>query len=568
MDLELTKGVVLSEVIEYRHLFPEEKSLDIKNILKKYDRTFLIKLSSLLNFYYNGLRFPYTDGKRHFFSNPQSKYVKEVQKRWYNYCSKRNLPINHSMPFILHRTGLEFLKILMSIEPNAFKDENVNRDKAEYDFFKVILIINQNILSCNLETIHQSDYETMIYLNQYATNSLNDFKYRSIILRQIAYSQKIFETISTNHNYQKLYNAFLNKWHVHDWREYTNTILCFFMILKKNNIEESPTTIGIPSSSLPQNLINIDILDTLSISYDEVCSENTDYKCFRERPIIKFKDFYMPINLQLLSECIYNGIYFTFKNICDNILCIKQFDKIYKQDIFEHFVFQQTMWDCIKKFNVAYPQKEIVLSNENLNETPNQPDFYLRKGNKAALFECKAIKLNAILREQADTKELTATLRKKLYNKNESNGKPKWVGVPQLLNNIEKAIKHEITWDKPEQSVSFYPILVLEDSNIIKASFNALMYRWQKEFLGNDNRHRIKPIIVMSADTLILYSKSFSEKGFFHYFDKYLSSNFRTMPNGKKDFKIQSNFNEFMDWECKHTLDLKSFIKKDNNFTS
>ena len=32
MDLELTKGVVLSEVIEYRHLFPEEKSLDIKNI--------------------------------------------------------------------------------------------------------------------------------------------------------------------------------------------------------------------------------------------------------------------------------------------------------------------------------------------------------------------------------------------------------------------------------------------------------------------------------------------------------------------------------------------------------
>ena len=33
MDLESTKGVVLSEVIEYRHLFPEEKSLDIKNIL-------------------------------------------------------------------------------------------------------------------------------------------------------------------------------------------------------------------------------------------------------------------------------------------------------------------------------------------------------------------------------------------------------------------------------------------------------------------------------------------------------------------------------------------------------
>ena len=54
------------------------------------------------------------------------------------------------MPFILHRTGLEFLKIIMSIEPNAFKDENVNRDKAEYDFFKIFLMINQNILSCNL----------------------------------------------------------------------------------------------------------------------------------------------------------------------------------------------------------------------------------------------------------------------------------------------------------------------------------------------------------------------------------------------------------------------------------
>ena len=136
------------------------------------------------------------------------------------------------------------------------------------------------------------------------------------------------------------------------------------------------------------------------------------------------------------------------------------------------------------------------------------------------------------------------------------------------MHNIEKVAKHEFTWDKPKQSVSYYPILVLEDSNIIKASFNTLMYRWQKEFLGNDNKYKIKPIIVMSADTLILYSKSFSEKGFFHYFDKYLSMNFIPMPNGEKDFKIQANFNEFMDRECKHALNLKSFIRKDNEKVS
>ena len=71
-----------------------------------------------------------------------------------------------------------------------------------------------------------------------------------------------------------------------------------------------------------------------------------------------------------------------------------------------------------------------------------------------------------------------------------------------------------------------------------------------------------KPIIIISMDTLILYSKAFVEKGFFYYFDKFLSKYYVKMPNNEKAFKIEADFNEFMRQESKHSFDFSKFIKE------
>jgi len=563
MDFYLTKKVKLVGVLEYKDLFPEQKELDIEKILVLYNREQLIRAASLLGFYYRNSKFPDVNRTHRFFSNPYSDYVEDIKKRWFAYCSLHSFSINHSIHFVLSRTALELLRIIISIEPQKFKNI-VNPDKTEYDLFRVIIAINQKIMECKFNP--DDDYNTMIYLNQYTTNALNDLNDDTVVTGQIACSLKIFEALSSIDRFQTLYNSFLKKWNIKHWRQYTNSILGVYMMLSKERKNPKPGVNLINFDILPQweKVINSNVLDLLSITYNDVCDENTDYKLFRSHPLIKFNNAYLPINLRLIAECIYSGVYFSLKDLCENPdLGISKFDKFYKEDLFEHFVFQRTLWECIKRFDVAYPTKEMVMSDDNINEEQNQPDFYIRKGNKTAIFECKAIKLNAVLRDNADAKQLMETLRKKLYNKYYGSNKSKWVGVPQIMRFIDYSTNHKYNWDQPNKSVTYYPILVLEDANIVKASFNSIMHHWQNEYLNiNKIDSKIKPIIIISMDTLILYSKAFVEKGFFYYFDKFLSKYYVKMSNNEKAFKIEADFNDFMRQESKHSFDFSKFIKE------
>lgn len=550
MKLDNTR-INLRIVLEYSQLFPEQKDIDVKGILKQYNRLDLIRTVSLFSLKYVDALFPNVYETHHFFSNPQSKYSQDILQRWKTYCCNHYV---EPMPFVLPRTTLELVQILLSIPPEEFEEQE-DVDREEFDIFRVLIYLNEKIFACELENNDKSNYITNIYLNQFSNNSLNNFS-EIDFLSQMVYSKALFEAIETNPHYKHLYQGFLDFWKINSWKEYTSTVLSLFIItgVLKNCKQKGVGLIGESNFPSDGSLLNKTIIDSFSIDCNEICQESVDYKHLRERPIIKIKDFYMPINLQLLSEAMYNGLYFNLQKIYKG----KDFNNLYTRSIFEHMIFQRTMWKCLRRYDIAYPPKKEVLLDKEFQEKNSQPDFYIRKGNKTAIFECKAIKMNGSLKELADEKKLLYELRKKLYNKNHGTKETlKAKGVTQLINFIEIAQKHEYEWDKPGRLVSYYPILVLEDSSIIKEGFNTIICNWQKEYIGDKKYEKVKPIIVMSVDILILCASEFANKGFFHFFDKFLS---KYNPNGTKDIHIDADFRTFMREECPNCFNFDVFI--------
>lgn len=558
MKLDNTR-INLRIVLEYSQLFPEQKDIDVKGILKQYNRLDLIRTVSLFSLKYVDALFPNVYETHHFFSNPQSKYSQDILQRWKTYCCNHYV---EPMPFVLPRTTLELVQILLSIPPEEFEEQE-DVDREEFDIFRVLIYLNEKIFACELENNDKSNYITNIYLNQFSNNSLNNFS-EIDFLSQMVYSKALFEAIETNPHYKHLYQGFLDFWKINSWKEYTSTVLSLFIItgVLKNCKQKGVGLIGESNFPSDGSLLNKTIIDSFSIDCNEICQESVDYKHLRERPIIKIGDFYMPINLQLLSEAMYNGIYFNLQNIYNAQIKTDNgvdFTNLYKRNIFEHLIFQRTMWKCLHRYDVAYPHEDAVMSDEEQKEVKSQPDFYIRRGNKVAIFECKAIRMNGRLKEFANEKELFDELRKKLYDKNYGTDKKlKATGVAQLMNFVENARNHQYEWDKPNSSISYYPILVLEDSSIIKVPFNTIMHCWQKEYMAERRMERVKPIIVMSVDTLILCSNEFTQKGFFHFFDSFLSANNKGSKK-MREIKIDADFRTFMQKKCPNCYNFDIF---------
>ena len=560
MEYKLTPKTKIKTVLVYSDLYRED-DFNVEETLMQYNRLDLIRAISVLSFKYQDTLFPdiLYSTTNPFFSNPKNKYLTDIIQRW-NDFKKKN--IGGPMTFVVPRTTLELMRKLLAIPPSNFKNQE-DMDKEEYDIFRVLLRINQYIFTCKFEDEDNLNYITAIYLNQFSNNSLNNF---SVIdsLSQMVYSKALFEAIETNPHYKHLFQGFLDFWKINSWKEYTSTVLSLFIItgVLKNSKQKGVGLIGKSDFPCDSSLLNKTIIDSFSIECNEICQESVDYKHLRERPIIKIGDFYMPINLQLLSEAMYNGIYFNLQNIYNAQIKTDNgvdFTNLYKHKIFEHLIFQRTMWKCLHRYDVAYPYEDAVMSDEEQKEVKSQPDFYIRRGNKVAIFECKAIRMNGRLKEFANEKELFEELRKKLYNKNHgTDRKLKATGVTQLMNFVENARNHQYEWDKPNSSISYYPILVLEDSSIIKVPFNTIMHCWQKEYMAERRMERVKPIIVMSVDTLILCSNEFTQKGFFHFFDNFLSANNKGSKK-MKEIKIDADFRTFMQKKCPNCYNFDIF---------
>lgn len=95
-----------------------------------------------------------------------------------------------------------------------------------------------------------------------------------------------------------------------------------------------------------------------------------------------------------------------------------------------------------------------------------------------------------------------------------------------LTQNPEQ-VDNNAFWDKVAPTDSLiYPVLVVGDSKLLPDGMSYLMQKWYEGRCKSDkvNLGTLRPLIVLSISTLLLYADEFAKNGFEYYFEKYYKS--------------------------------------------
>jgi hypothetical protein len=96
--------------------------------------------------------------------------------------------------------------------------------------------------------------------------------------------------------------------------------------------------------------------------------------------------------------------------------------------------------------------------------------------------------------------------------------------------------------------VSYYPVIVFEDSKLAQMGMMGLLNKWYHQYLVERGlvEQVCNPIIPISISTLYLFSDKFKIFGFQKIFDEFLSKNLTMGENGSKVLSPFSDFDNYM----------------------
>lgn len=573
LDPQTKREIGLQLLMGYSSLFPN-KTLNIKDEIQHFSREMLIKMVFVLGRNYGMCKISDMKNKP-FFSYDSQPYKVRMEKIAKYIAEHDTLP--EKVSYACNRTFLEFLKLVFGVKSEQCKAKYEDYI-AEVKIFDLLLAINEQKVTCfKPSKKHPNDFARIMYANLYATNEFTNFNATLNFSEQIYYARTFFEFITSRDEYINIYNKFLEHFEIEKWEEYYRTIIMLGAMAYKNG----ESIINLERND-PNHFLNRNILEKISIGENEYIeiddktnSKNRDFVKFRSCPLIKLKDNnYMLYNKLLIIDRLYNSIYFDllpyelkYKD--------KNFSQFYKEIFVEKYLFDNTILKCLegRTIDVCFPKIEDVSKVDFVDrkEEINQPDFYYREANDIFIFECKAVKLNGDLKSDSNVDDIIDELKNKLYIKQYSRDnitrnvlkRSKAEGVGQLVNHIERLETQAFQWDKISPTkATYYPILVLESSEIVRTPLSTIVNEWYREQLNNTpniNDKKCKPLIVMTIKTLFLYDELFRKKGFKYYFDRFIMTHKQKI---KKESFAMSEFEDFDTWmRCNFETNKQSYFK-------
>ncbi len=530
-------------LVGFKDIYPEiENYPTIESLLESIPRDILIKLTqTLTNLYKNAS----IKDMQKFFSTKNNSLKEDINNRFDKIANP-----NIECIFCTIQTTTELLKYAFSLTTIS---KELSNEKVEENILKAILIINESLTNFKEKKKNPNkklELAELLLVNSFSQKDINNFDYNVIFRELFTKSIDLFEYISRDEYFKPIYDRFKEKLQISDYKDYIKTILGVFSIMYKNALQTKRDTkfehwagkIVYDAEKDKDKLIKTSVLDYISLKFDEnyPIDENSDYKIFRNKPIIKFPDGSYEIqNMGFLLERLFYSLYFDFNTIAKE-LNLSNFDNEYKENFGEKFLLCKyiELANGRKKYTALSSKESKLISQEG-----GEPDYYLKsKSNSIILFESKDIMINGSIKQSRDFEQIINEYKNKLLLKTHSNGKPvktpKPEGIGQLVSQIKKIQTGNAFWDKTVSKDSvIYPVLVVADSKLLPDGLTYLMQDWYINNCETENidKKTARPLIVMSISTLLLYAKEFEGKGYEYYFEKYYESIECTIKGQSKD---------------------------------
>ena len=542
------------KILEFHDLFPKESDLDVRKLLTKYSRQYIVRCCHVLcNNFSNAAFIP--DYYNTFFSDVSKSHLPDLNNRISKYL---NTTGQDKVCYCTVKTALELMRMAFSIPIQEYKNDGQKED-FEYDLFRSVLMLNERLMA--FSHANQLDCATLLFSCYYMQNDIINQNKNATFVQQVIHYKRLAEFLTNHPKCTYAHKLFLQKMGINSMDEYSQTwlsLVALSMKYQKSGVKACPLfdyyKLKDEDHLISKTVLNkfsIDITETIAYNAEDAESrdDNVDYRTFRSHPLVRVNDGqYLIYSLHLLLERLYSSLFFDIKEGFKNAF------GFYNKEFVERRLFQPAVLNALSKYTSFFlPSKHDVEAIDVPTEKDGQPDFYVRENYNIILFECKAIRIKGEVKDKSDITELLYLLKQKLYQSTMNTDKTRKdkkkledLGVKQLVNQM-KLIDEDLFEfdDKIPDEVAYYPVLVLEDTHLVIPGISSIINSWYSELIYKELPNQMcHPIVVMSINTLIRYKQAFTRFGFHNIFDNYYSKVAKYDKDG-----IHWSFNPFADFD-------------------
>lgn len=484
--------------------FPQEERKALNHYIKGINKADLLKISShFLGF--DNEKSQYSDVIAFldmFFSPENQDFANQAYTNLKVFISHTEYEIEqYEIPYV----GSSLL-LFEFIFDNVNDEQETKKSNLEIerDIFKAYLHLNQISFTDREIEVKRADEESGIQYSpaqvllklHFHNNDLINYRVDKLFTTQFLRALSFFEFLSKTDKCEHLLKKFCKYYKVKDYNEYLRRLLgIIHPVLIKD--KESHTEIHL------DDIDDGDFIDKHILSSVDVATD-LDFLTLRSKPLYKFKKGkYRIISPLFMIEIIYNGLYFRLKTINKQQPEDKKVNGLYNLKTYNYS--EQFALDTLLK--EIYGRRYYQKSGKELDEImQGAPDYYVRNGKYAVIFESKDILISKESKQSADFSELMNELRLKLYE----NEKGKSKAVKQLVENVKKLLNGKADYDKnfPIKKGVVFPIIVLHYRMFNAAGLNQIVNQWFREELEqlqemNLDVSRVQDLIIIDIDTLI-----------------------------------------------------------------
>jgi hypothetical protein len=404
---------------------------------------------------------------------------------------------------------------------NLTLEETQTEAEAEVNIFKAYLLLNtlnikkEKNLKETTKNLGELKLAAFGLTQSFAYNEIQNFDIYENFTCQLIKSVFLFEFLETNNKTKLLFLEFLKHYDSNSGKDFITKLLPL-VISSIQNTKEGYLDIVVDQDSNFEK--NCAFLENLIVdNHNKDALTDIDFRYIRSNPFYKITiGTYRIIFKLFLIEKLFKALYFNLNEINNQLVDtpnLKNFRSFYCDEFSEKFL-------LYKVFKGIYNNRYIEFSGEEILKLGYQaePDYYIRNGNYLFLIESKDILINADVKTSFDFGLLETEFKKKLYFENKK-GKDVKKAVLQIVNNIERVLKKEFSFDKnyKERSINIYPILVLHDRQFNVVGLNVIINSWFKAEIAKLTEaglptNKVKPLVIIDIDTFILHQDLLKDK--------------------------------------------------------
>ena len=265
---------------------------------------------------------------------------------------------------------------------------------------------------------------------------------------------------------------------------------------------------------------------------------DSDFLMMREKPLLKTGlNIYNIMYMRMFLDKAFTGLLFDMKDALVKVGLLDEKNgymnlrSMLGADFSERFFFYELMKRCFGQQYVSYSGADLEKA---LGE--GMPDYYMRRGNRVFVFECKDAQVASKKKLSGDYE----TIKNAIFEKYVANKKGHGKGIAQLASVIESKlpmIQKEVDVNAPKSVMFVFPIIVYFDDCLDVEGPNYLLnkeFRRDLEGRNVSTDYEVKDLVMVNIEQLMRLENFFADG----------KLDLAYLINGYIDYKEQAELNQ------------------------